>query len=297
MTPPHARAPVRPAPRGQRRAPEACHPFDAVLQAEREALRALFPLPPARAPRGTGRQALRNGGVAALVLAAATGALLWADPAWRTEHHATATGERRDVPLADGSTLTLDTATALDVAWHLRSRRVALRQGQARFAVAPSTWRPFEVAAAGARIRVVGTVFDVRRTQERVQVTVLQGRVAVRGPGDAGAPQLLAPGQRLRLEGGRATAPQAVDAAQAGAWQQGRLVFDRTPLRDALAEAQRYRGGAIRLHDDGRLGGHAVSGVFETARTDQMLDLLPRIAPARVQRHADGSVDITPAAR
>ncbi len=106
-----------------------------------------------------------------------------------------------------------------------------------------------------------------------------------------------APGQRLRLEGGRATAPQAVDAAQAGAWQQGRLVFDRTPLRDALAEAQRYRGGAIRLHDDGRLGGHAVSGVFETARTDQMLDLLPRIAPARVQRHADGSVDITPAAR
>ncbi len=148
MTAHHAMPPA-PPPAGSGAPPEASHPLDAALQAEREALRALFPLPPPRASRGG--QALRNGGAAALVLAVATGALLWADPAWRTEHHASAIGERRDVRLADGSTLTLDTATALDVAWHLRSRRVALSQGQARFAVAPSAWRPFEVAAAGAR--------------------------------------------------------------------------------------------------------------------------------------------------
>lgn len=275
--------------------------FDAALEAERDALRALFPLPPARVTprRGTRTRPLRNGAVVALVLGTATAALFWADPAWRTEHYATAVGERRDVLLADGSTLTLDTATTLDVAWHLRSRRVALQRGQARFAVAHSTLRPFEVAAADARIRVVGTVFDVYRHRERVRVTVLQGRVevrnAVRSPHDNDAPLLLVPGQQWQLDGTQApSAPQWVDLAHANAWQQGRLVFDRTPLREALAEMQRYLPLPIRLRDDGRLGGHAVSGVFETTRTDQLLDLLPRIVPARVQRQADGSVDIGP---
>jgi transmembrane sensor len=233
-----------------------------------------------------------------MVAGIAAGLLYWADPAWRTEHHATGAGERRDVALADGSTLSLDAATALDMVWRLRSRRVALVQGQARFAVVPSSWRPFQVAAASARIRVVGTVFDVRRQGDRVQVTVLQGRVEVRNQGDASGPLALLPGQRLRMEEGRPTAvPQSVDLAQAGAWRQGRLVFDRTPLREALADVQRHRSAPIRLHDDGRLGRHAISGVFEAERTDQMLDLLPRIVPAQVQRRADGSVDIAPAAR
>lgn len=286
--------PLRPPPA----TPQA---FDAALEAERDALRALFPLPPARTqPRHDARaRPLRNGAVVALVLSTAMAALIWADPAWRTEHHATTVGERRDVLLADGSTLTLDTATTLDLAWHLRSRRVTLQRGQARFAVTPSTLRPFEVAAADARIRVVGTVFDVYRHRERVRVTVLQGRVevrnAVRGPNDNDAPMLLGPGQQWQLDGTQATsAPQWVDLAHANAWQRGRLVFDRTPLREALADIQRYRPQPIRLRDDGRLGGHAVSGVFETTRTDQLLDLLPRIVPVRVKQQADGSVDIGP---
>lgn len=284
-----------------RQPPTATAAFDAALEAEREALRVLFPLPPARtAPRSADRKRpLRNGAVVALVLSTTMAALIWADPAWRTEHHATTVGERRDVLLADGSTLTLDTATTLDVAWHLRSRRVTLQRGQARFAVAPSTLRPFEVAAADARIRVVGTVFDVYRHRERVRVTVLQGRVevrnAVRSPHESNATMLLVPGQQWQSDGTHApSAPQWVDLAHANAWQQGRLVFDRTPLREALADIQRYRPLPIRLRDDGHLGGHAVSGVFETTRTDQLLDLLPRIVPVRVKQQADGSVDIGP---
>jgi transmembrane sensor len=70
-------------------------------------------------------------------------------------------------------------------------------------------------------------------------------------------------------------------------------VFDRTPLRDALAEVQRYRSAPIRLYDDGRLGRQTLSGVFDTAQTDRLLDLLPEILNAKVQRQADGSVNIS----
>ena len=303
MTPPPSAAPRSPPAGADDEHAAPAHAFDAALAAERDTLRALFPLPPVRsaARLRTRRQgtALRNTTAAAFLLATATAALLWADPAWRTERHATAVGERREVHLADGSTLTLDTATLLDVSWHLRTRRVTLRQGRARFAVAPSALRPFDVAAADAHIRVIGTVFDVYRQQALVRVTVLEGQVQVGSslPGVL-ASRLLFQGQQWRLDGsGAATATQAADLTQLGAWQQGRLVFDRTPLREALAEVQRYRSAPIRLRDDGRIGGLAVSGAFDTTRIDQMLDLLPRIVPARVQRHPDGSVEIVPTGR
>lgn len=269
--------------------------FDQALDSERDALRLLFPLPPPRSARAaTHRRVVRAGSVAALVLTTATAALLWLDPAWHTETVASAVGEQRTVPLSDGSTLTLDTATTLEVRWHLRSRQVALRHGQARFDVAHSAWRPFEVAAAGTRIRVVGTLFDVRRTAAEVQVTVHRGRVAVTPPDATQAPQFLAPGQRLQVAHGSADTPEPVDLDAANAWATGQLDFDRTPLRDVLAEIQRYRMAPIHLRDDGRLGRLTITGRFDARHTDQLLDMLPGIVPVRVQHRADGSVHIAP---
>ncbi|RYF27114.1 MAG: hypothetical protein EOO33_05555 [Comamonadaceae bacterium] len=273
--------------------------FDTALQAERSALRALFPLPAPRAQARRGAPArVRNAGLALAVVATAVAAIVWADPAWRTELHATAVGEQRTVALADGSRLTLDTATGVRVRWHLRSRQVELLQGRARFDVAHSTLRPLQVAAGSVQVRVVGTVFDVQRAPHgQVRVAVLQGRVQVRDLARAGAGWTLDPGERLLAGGAHAAAPEPFDLGPPHGstlgWAQGRLVFDRTPLRDALAEVQRYRAAPIRLHDDGRLAQQTVSGVFQSARTDQLLDLLPQVVGARVQHRPDGSVDVS----
>ncbi|MGH8447147.1 MAG: hypothetical protein ACREVL_17905, partial [Solimonas sp.] len=72
----------------------------------------------------------------------------------------------------------------------------------------------------------------------------------------------------------------------------GRLVFDRTPLREVLAELQRYRTAPLRLAD-AQIGGLRVSGVFAVDRGDALLDLLPRILPVTVERAADGSVRVS----
>lgn len=281
-----------------------------ALQAERDELRALFPLPAPRSPgRRTVRSRTRNAGLALAVMATAAAVVVGLDPAWHTEQHATAIGEQRTVALADGTRLTLDTATGVRVRWHLRSRRLELLQGRARFDVALSSLRPLYVAAGTVQVRVVGTVFDVRRegyapgpvqdsARPQVRVTVLEGRVQVRDAAHAGAAWVLGPGQRLLAGGAQPAAPEPFDTSPsqgdaAGGWAQGRLVFDRVPLRDALAEVQRYRSAPIRLHGDGRLAQQAVSGVFETTRTDQLLDLLPHALGARVQRRADGSVDVS----
>ncbi|WP_084197394.1 FecR family protein [Solimonas soli] len=266
---------------------------DEALARHRQALRERFPMPQASARR-TPARIKQAAGTSAMLLVLTAG-LLWLDPAYRREHYATAIGEHRRMALRDGSTVTLDTGSGLDVSWHLRSRRATLTRGQAFFDVAHTAWRPFRVEAGDARIRVVGTAFNVREdTPAATAVTVLRGHVAVRGAADGRAGLLLGAGERAVVRGGRVAADGRVDAQRGMPWTDGRLVFDRTPLREALAEIARYRRAPLTLAAP-QLGELRLSGVFSVERSDDLLDLLPRILPVRVERAADGGARIVSA--
>lgn len=266
--------------------------LERALEEAGDALKERYPKPP-RKPRGTKPRG--HAGKAALTLALLLGGLLWLDPAYRTELHATRAGESVRVQLADGSEIQLDTATRLGISWHLRSRQARLDQGQAVFTVAPAAWRPFQVAAGPAGVRVVGTVFSVRHVADApVTVSVLQGRVEVRDLAHPRHASLqLGAGQLARVGGPRPLAVLATGLEAATAWREGYLVFESTPLAEVLAEIQRYRGHPVRL-----VGTHGpgltLSGVFEIRNTDQLLDLLPRTFPVEVRRLPDGSVDVGP---
>lgn len=259
---------------------------DAIAR-HRDALLRHFPMPradelaPRRLPKGT---------LATLALCLLLGTLWW-DPAYRAEHHATVVGERRDLALADGSRIVLDADSRVAVAWRLRSRRITLERGRARFEVEPSVWRPFHVAAGATQVRVVGTTFDVQRHGERVAVTVIEGRVAVTPGEDALARLLLLPGYQVVVDGRSAGRPAQVDIAARTAWTAGRLEFDRTPLAEALAELQRYLPEPVAL-DGAGLARLQVSGVFDSGRAEEALELLPHILPVALVRDPGGGVRI-----
>jgi transmembrane sensor len=270
--------------------------LDEVLDQERERLKLLFPPPKPKAPV---RAARRLGVAAAGVLLLTILGTWWLDPAWRQEHHATTFGERRVVSLRDGSRLTLDSATRVDVSWHLRSRRVALAQGRVRFDIAHSM-QPFKVSASPALVEVVGTQFDVDRQGgprgEGTRVTVWRGRVHVWAEGgNRESPAILGTGQHVEVTrtatGAERGAVSAHLGDDAGSWAQGQLVFQRTPLAQALAQVQRYRRAEIRV-EPGAASQLGLSGVFDSAQADRLLDLLPRILPVEVVRHPDDSVDV-----
>ncbi|ANH75004.1 FecR domain-containing protein [Ralstonia insidiosa] len=258
---------------------------DDSLARHRSTLQARFAMPelPAQAPR-------RRAPMVAAGIVALLGAVLWADPAWHTQRYVTAAGEHQHLTLPDGSDLTLNTRTVAEVEWHLRSRQVRLIDGEALFDVTHSAWRPFVVHAGETTVRVVGTAFNVRRADPYVTVTVLRGRVHVveEASGDA---VLLTARQAAESFNGTLTARAAPDLSAAIAWKDGKLMFDRTPLAQAVADINRYRATPAVLTDPA-LGRLQISGVFDSARTDALLDLLPSILPVAVRREANDTVRI-----
>ncbi|NMX65379.1 FecR domain-containing protein [Pseudomonas sp. WS 5079] len=257
---------------------------DEAIARVREDLKQRFPLPPPT-PAKNKRPAGKTLG---LLLLAIVAGVAWIDPAYRSEHVASQVGQRQALLLADGTQVLLDSNTEMTISWHLRSRQVELKAGQALFEVSPMVYRPFLVDAGLAVVRVVGTRFNVRRQEQDVQITVAEGRVAVRAAA-TGAVAALEPGQQLRVHKGQEARLGRVDVDDVTAWQQSRLVFESTPLEDVIDTLQRYHRQPIRLMDP-RLARLPVSGVFDSGHVDRLLALLPGILPVRVSTAADGSV-------
>lgn len=265
------------------------HDAEAVIAQHRESLKELFPLPPVQPPRKK-----KTTASVTLLLALLAAGLVWLDPAYRSEHYATTIGQRQSIQLADGSELTLNTNTSLEVSWHLRSRRVNLPQGQAMFHVAKANFRPFLVSAANSETRVLGTRFEVYREQAQVTVTVAEGTVRVISKAAAGwNGTTLTASQQVRIDGdGQMHAVQQIDPSLSMSWMDGKLVFAQTPLQQVIDEIQRYRTAPIQLQA-GKTSQFKLSGTFSIDNTDQLLQLLPDILPVRLEQQPDGSLLIS----
>lgn len=270
--------------------------WDLAGRMDPERLLALAEEAPRASARKPGRW--RHAGAAmacALLLGVAVGGYQWhrAQPVFAGEAR-TALGERKSVPLPDGSSVDVNTGTQLQVRYYRDRRVVELAAGEATFSVNPDAQRPFIVEAGSGSVKVTGTRFNVRRDGGEVAVAVLSGRVEVSGtaPG-ARAPAMLTAGLAVRVDGaGSVGEVRRTDVAALTAWRDGKLVFDDAPLAEVLRELSRYSAKPIRLADT-RVGQMRLSSTFRVNDTDALLEALPRILPVQVGRLPDGSAEIS----
>lgn len=214
------------------------------------------------ASRLTRRMSFR---IAAGVAAAAViGAAAW--PVFDdVDVYRTGFGERRQITLADGSVVALDSASRVKVRYTAEARRLTLLQGQARFDVAHNAVRPFSVDAGDRRVVATGTAFNIELLGRAVNVTLLEGSVVVAPSATpAATPVPLRAGQQLVVTAG-AVSPRVepVKVEDATAWQRGKIVLDNVPLEQAAMRVNRYSDRKV-VVGDADAAALTVSGVFQT---------------------------------
>lgn len=195
-------------------------------------------------------------------------------------------GEIRTITLEDGSRVTLDTNSAVQVRFDGKQRHLQLQHGRARFEVAHDTRRPFVVAAGSGEVVAHGTVFDVDLREGRTLVVLLQGSVEVRRPAAAGVPAtstMLRPGQQLAVSATRATIAPVLIKAPETRWPSGMLSFEDAPLADVVALANRYSRTQIVLRDPAG-GERRFTGTFKAGEPAQLAEMIGSMFDLSVER-------------
>lgn len=162
---------------------------------------------------------------------------------------ATSKGEFRRVALADTSVASINSASQLEVKLSAHTRQIILVKGEAWFEVAKDKTKPFVVEAGDIQVRAVGTAFGVHRFKDGAEVLVTEGTVEV-WTGKAKA--LLTAGQHSFVPYKTAqitVAQQPQEVQRKLAWRDGKLIFTRQTLGEAVADFNRYSPKKIIISD------------------------------------------------
>jgi transmembrane sensor len=279
--------------------------LDGLAEAKRDEKIATF----TQSPKSPGLSHPRHWWLAAAaVVAAVIVGALWLQQGSELQTLATAVGQQRNVTLADGSIVTLNTNSIVETDLRRRNREIYLRKGEAHFQVAHDRSRPFLVHAGDAVVRAVGTAFEVRvLPDQHVDVVVNEGRVEVQTPaGPRNSPdsvpmlpsitvRALSAGERLSTEG-RGYAVVSISAQQLSselAWREGAIIFDGEPLSEAIAEIERYTDARI-IVSDPQIAALRVGGRFRTGDVQEFFDALQTALPVSIRHTTPGVVYIDP---
>jgi transmembrane sensor len=196
-------------------------------------------------------------------------------------NYRTNVGVQKTVTLADGSTVQLNTDTAIRVEMSGTHRNVHLLRGEAYFEVAHDERRPFAVFAGQGLVRDIGTAFNVRLLQRSVDVTVVKGNVELaalaRDSGEMHEQHLgnLAAGQNavFSRKVDRLSLVSDTLINRRLAWRQGVLVYSGEPLAQVVADYNRYSDIKVEVAE-AKLNALQVGGYFEIGKSAVFLEAL-----------------------
>lgn len=208
--------------------------------------------------------------------------------------HSTGVGEQKEIVLADGTQVWLNTATVLDTDYGAEWRRLHLRNGEiliesAHDAQQPS--RPLVVDTEQGRLRALGTRFTVRQLDGETILSVFSGAVEIT---PRNAPSVVVEaGQQTRFGSTQVATLMSADPAKE-AWARGVLFADNMRMADFLLELGRYRKGYLAC--DPKAADLRVAGAYPLHDLPRTLSMLESVLPVRVSSPMPWwtSVSLTP---
>jgi transmembrane sensor len=212
-------------------------------------------------------------------------------------------GEQKELTLPDGSIVTLNTSSKIDVNFTDSERSINLVYGEALFDVAKDTSRPFVVETRQGAVRAVGTVFSVRLIDREVAVLVEEGIVelmalpninkvaASSSPKDMVVLARLTTGEEASFDGvsKNIKSVELKDVTNRHAWKNGMLIFEGNSLSQVVDEITRYTDMKIVISDP-EMQDLQIGGTFKVGETDAFLDAMTLGFNLDVQRVSGNTV-------
>lgn len=214
--------------------------------------------------------------------------------------YVTSVGQQETIALIDGSQIILNTDSVLEVAFTESERWIDLKRGEAFFDVAHDEDRPFSVRTQKGVVTAVGTAFSVRMNEEKLNVVVTEGRVAL-APTHVSLDRLeqVPIPERMEISAGQsAIVDRGVenvsiiksDALQKTLdWQDGELSFKGDTLETVVADLERYTDLKIKFGDDD-LRQQKIVAYYKVGDIDRMFDALNVMAGIEVEYTSEDSV-------
>lgn len=203
----------------------------------------------------------------------------------------TATGEQRQLQLADGTVINLNTHSAVDVQFDGDTRRIILQAGEIMVQTGHGDPRPFVVQTRDGTLRALGTRFMVKREDDGTRLSVLQSRVAAH-PENSVEDVIFSAGQQVLMHRDHLGQMLTVTAG-ADAWTRGMLVLDNVRLADMVGELNRYHRGHLGV--DPRVADLRITGSFPLDNLELALNALPPILPVKVKQLTPWWITVAPA--
>lgn len=230
-------------------------------------------------------------------------------PDSEVSRYVTRIGEQKNVELADGTVINLNTNSQVLVEMTDDTRRVVLDRGEVYFAVAKDPVRPFTVELEGRAVSVLGTEFNLLRNEKGFSLALLDGVVMIHRKGadlSGSAPALnVADGQealKIKADGPRRILPGTVldfdvldqtlharydpKIERLQYWRKGLLSFEGEPLSKVVDVLARYSKKPLFL-DAAGVEHVRVYAILNVEKINQALSDLERTMPVKVVNEVD----------
>ena len=205
-----------------------------------------------------------------------------------TQVHTTSVAQLSKQTLADGSVITANANTTMEIVYYRHQRLIKLSRGEAIFEVTKDTQRPFVVETPQAKVTVLGTRFAVNQLSKKVRISVDHGRVQVERADGSEQTLILHNGEVAEIE--QAAAPHKVNrnAADSFSFISGRIVFDRADMFEVADTLSRYRNPPV--HAAFAVEAPKVNAVLKISELERFISTLSQSVPVTVKPKEDALV-------
>ena len=209
----------------------------------------------------------------------------------------------REVTLDDDTVVQLSPQSAMVVRFDTDARHIELVEGSASFDIGKDPARPMKVTVGRQQIDDIGTVFDVQRSDDAAQVTVVSGQVSVwnlpspwlararaRLTGTPSARDRIVDlrgGETARVDvDGHLTERGPANVAATTQWLPEDIRFHDTTVAEVARRFNAYSTRPL-VVDDPELAQKRISGVFHARDPEAFIAYVDSLPHVRVERTSD----------